>query len=138
MFHQLSSNLFIQFYKGFSNRLVNAHIHRNPLLDNKRVITGLRWCVYPKYILFRMKLLTSCRPFKTRKNIFLEHKTDNTYMQIICTDIIWPNRSFVVLFTTVKLQVHILRKPILFETYSDSRHSNRQVDSCMMQYYVSI
>ena len=35
-------------------------------------------------------------------------------MQIICTDIIWQFGRFVVLFATFKLQVHILREPILF------------------------
>ena len=45
----MSSNLCCIIHKGFSNRFVNAHIHRDLLfIDNKRAITGLRWCVYPK------------------------------------------------------------------------------------------
>ena len=50
----------VKFNNGFSNCIVNVHVHRNLLLDNKRAITGLRWCVYSKsttkYILFCMKL----------------------------------------------------------------------------------
>ena len=38
----------VKFNNGFSNRIVNVHIHRDLLLDNKRAITGLRWCVYSK------------------------------------------------------------------------------------------
>ena len=38
----------VKFNKGVSNRIVNVHIHRNLLLDYKRAITGLRWCVYQK------------------------------------------------------------------------------------------
>ena len=34
--------------KGFSNCIVDVHIHRTLLLDNKRAITGLRWCPYSK------------------------------------------------------------------------------------------
>ena len=36
----------VKFNKCFSNSIVNVHIHRNLLLDNKRAITCLRWCVY--------------------------------------------------------------------------------------------
>ena len=32
----------VTFNKGFSNCIVNVHIHSNLLLDNKRAITGLR------------------------------------------------------------------------------------------------
>ena len=54
----------VKYNKGFSNCIVNVHMHRNLLLDNKRAITSSRWCAYPKptakYILFGMKLPTSC------------------------------------------------------------------------------
>ena len=66
-----------------------------------------------KYILFGMKLPTSCKLLKNRKNIFLEHNTRN-----INGDYFYRHylaiRSFVVLFATFKLQVLVLREPIFF------------------------
>ena len=55
-----TANGLVQISVVFNICLVNVHIHRNLLLDNKRAITGLRGCVYSKptakYILFCMKL----------------------------------------------------------------------------------